>query len=183
MLALLRNMILKCTTTIMVLNLLISTIHFSETCLCSRNLYASWYSSNPYISAQEKDIIGIFPDFYSSMISTICGTCQAYSKTTVYFDRTKSGLSAKKLSESDLKSSVGISRLVISMHSSLFSYNLFYITTSVLSTIMFMHSCFSSHRFWLFGSYGQLSFAYTEYIYSHFLSFSISHRLCSVIGL
>ena len=55
---------------------------------------------------------GVFPDFFASMMSTICGTCGAYNKTTVYFDRTKNGRSAYRSSESDLKAKVGQSLIV-----------------------------------------------------------------------
>ena len=59
---------------------------------------------------------GVFPDFFASMMSTICGTCGAYNKTTVYFDRTKNGRSAYRSSESNLKAKVrkGSYSLVVS---------------------------------------------------------------------
>ena len=50
--------------------------------------------------------MGILPAFYSSMISAICGSCKSYSRTSVYFDRTKSGRKSKRDSESDLKNVV-----------------------------------------------------------------------------
>jgi len=76
---------------------------FAETCLCSKSLYASWYESNPYIFELQKEVLGILPAFYSSMISAICGACKSYSKTSVYFDRTKTGRKSRRASETDLK--------------------------------------------------------------------------------
>ena len=113
------------------------TFHLVETCLCNQRLYASWYNSNPYASGDQSNVIGILPAFYSSMISSICGTCKSYSKTTVYFDRTKSGHKAMRSSESDLKSSVCLS-------SFLYFYFIIYIIINIFHLIFHLISPFRS---------------------------------------
>ena len=79
-----------------------------ETCLCRKNVYTSWYKNNPYIFKEGNAMKGIFPDLLRSMVAVICGHCEAFGNTTVYFDRTKSGRSAIRSSENELKSMVCI---------------------------------------------------------------------------
>eukprot|EP00795_Rhopilema_esculentum_P007448 gene7449-13212_t len=75
----------------------------AETCLCNKHLYATWYVKNPYVFVQAESVAGILPEFFPAMISTICGTCAAYSKSIVHFDRTRNGQTSKRTSEKDLK--------------------------------------------------------------------------------
>lgn len=88
---------------------------YVETCTCPISIYTAWFSNKPYVynTQDERDTLGIFPDYLNEMVNKLCAGCHGLRRSnsqkpsTLYWDRTKDGKNPKRKDEKDLKEKVG----------------------------------------------------------------------------
>ncbi|XP_065669709.1 uncharacterized protein LOC105850908 isoform X4 [Hydra vulgaris] len=79
----------------------------AKTCKCPELLFANLYIKNPFTSVDaDLNPSGFFLTLLQEMVVKSCGSCQGYSHSNLYFNRSKSGDETIKNSEFDLKNAI-----------------------------------------------------------------------------